>query len=200
MTFEDYMDDFEGMIPELMSDEQLKRSRESYESLMRKHQTDKTPVESAKHEKALSKAKELRKLAKFYGGKALTGTAPQKKWGEEIREKVLLSSALSEEQKSELASIGGVLGTAKFWINNRDKSPETFKLAVIRTEYRKLHELSEKHYDTLVRTGPTHTKEIARKEIYETLSSLKIAVTYDFPNCDFYDNFGALKKGMKFRV
>ena len=37
MTFEDYMDDFEGMIPELMSEEQLKRSRESYDALMRKY-------------------------------------------------------------------------------------------------------------------------------------------------------------------
>ena len=153
----------------------------------------------AKHQKALDKAKESRKLAKFYGSKALTGTAPQKKWGEEIRENVLLSPDLSEEHKKELMSYGGFLCTAKFWIDNREKNVDVFKIGVIRSEIKKIEDLYDKYYETLVRTGPTHTKELARKEIYDALSNLKIAITYEFPNSDFYDKYGILKKDMKFR-
>lgn len=182
ISFEDYCEDYLDLHIALMSEEQLRSARAGYTALIR---TQKTPSQIAKHEKALAKAKEARKLAKFYGGKALTGSAAQKKWAEEIRQKVLESPALSDEQKIDLVMLGGVVNTAKFWINNKDKSPSVFTADNISAEYRKLNELYDKHYDTLVRTGSVHTKELARKEIYAALSSQKIDLSFEFPNCDF---------------
>lgn len=196
ITFEDFCADYLDLHIGLMSEEQLSNSKAAYAAFLR---DSRTPAETAKHQKALAKAIESRKLAKFYGGKALTGSAPQKKWAEEIRQKVLESSALSDEQKTELVALGGFTNTASFWINNRDKSPSAFDPKTIIAEYRKLQELRSKHYETLARTGYVHQIELARKEIYEALSSLKVAITFEFPRCDFYDNFGALKSGLKFR-
>lgn len=199
ISFEDYCEDYLDLHIALMSDEQLKSAKKGYAELVRESKPDKTPAQIAKHEKALAKAKEARKLAKFYGGKAVTGSAAQKKWAEEIRQKVLESSALSDEQKVKLVTLGGAANTAKFWINNRDKSAFAFNPETILAEDRKLGELYNKHYDTLARSGPVHEKELARKEIYEALSSGTIAVEFDFPNCDFYDVYGELRKGLKFR-
>lgn len=194
--FEDYCEDYLDLHIALMSEDQLKSARAGYAALIR---NSKTQSEIAKHEKALAKAKESRKLAKLYGGKALTGSAAQKKWAEEIRQKVLESSSLSDEQKAKLVTLGGAVNTAKFWINNKDKSPSAFDAAKILAEDRKLGELYNKHYDTLARSGQVHTKELAKKEIYEALMTLTINVTFEFPNCDFYDACGNLKKGLKFR-
>jgi hypothetical protein len=199
ISFEDYCEDFLDLHIALMNDEQLKSAKYGYAELVRKNTPTKTPAQIAKHEKALAKAKESRKLAKFYGGKALTGSAAQKKWAEDIRYNVLESSALTDEQKSQLVTLGGAANTAKFWINNKDKSASAFNPQTILEEVRKLGELYNKHYDTLVRSGSVHTKELARKAIYETLCSLTVAVTFEFPNCDFYDVYGNLKSGMKFR-
>ncbi len=196
VSFEDYCEDYLDLHIALMSEAQLKSARAGYTELVR---NSKEPAEIAKHEKALAKAKESRKLAKFYGGKALTGSSSQKKWAEEIRQKVLESSELSDEQKTKLVTLGGVANTAKFWINNKDKSPSVFDAATILTEDRKLGELYSKHFDTLVRGGSVHKKELAKKEIYEALSTLTIAVTFEFPNCNFYDAYGVLQKGLKFR-
>lgn len=196
ISFEDYCEDYLDLHIALMNEEQLKSARAGYADLIR---NQKTPAQIAKHEKALAKAKESRKLAKFYGGKALTGSAAQKKWAEEIRQTVLESSALSDDQKVKLVTLDGAVNTAKFWINNKDKSPAAFNAETILAEDRKLGELYNKHYDTLVRSGPVHAKELAKKEIYEALSALTIAVTFEFPNCDFFDVYGNLQKGMKFR-
>lgn len=196
ISFEDYCEDYLDLHIALMNEDQLKSARAGYADLVR---NSKTPAEIAKHEKALAKAKESRKLAKFYGGKALKGSAAQKKWAEEIRQKVLESSALSDEQKTKLVTLGGPVNTAKFWINNKDKSPSAFDAEKILAEDRKLGELYNKHYDTLVRSGPVHEKEMAKKEIYEALVALSISVTFEFPNCDFYDAYGNLEKGLKFR-
>lgn len=196
ISFEDYCEDYLDLHIALMSEDQLKSARAGYADLIR---NSKTPAEIAKHEKALAKAKESRKLAKFYGGKALTGSAAQKKWAEEIRQKVLESSALSDEQKAKLVTLGGAANTAKFWINNKDKSPAAFDVATILAEDSKLGDLYNKHYGTLVGSGSVHDIELAKKEIYETLKALSIHVTFEFPNCDFYDVFGSLKPGLKFR-
>lgn len=197
--FEDYCEEFFDLHVALMSDDQLKSAKAGYADYIRKSSSAKTPAEIAKHERALAKAKESRKLAKFYGGKALTGTAAQKKWAEEIRQKVLESSQLSEDQKAQLVTLGSVTNTSKFWINNKDKRPDAFNPAKIVEASRKLVDLYNKHYDTLARSGPVHAKELAKKEIYEALSSLTVNVTFDFPNCDFYDVWGVLKPGLKFR-
>lgn len=199
ITFEDYCEDYLDLHIALMSEDQLKSAKAGYAELIRNNKSTKTPAEITKHKKALAKAKESRKLAKFYGGKALTGSAAQKKWAEEIRQNVLESSALSDEQKIKLVTLVGPTNTARFWINNKDKSPSVFDPATILAEDHKLSELYQKHYNTLARSGPVHAKEIARKEIYETLSSLSVAVTFEFPNCDFYDCYGVLKTGLKFR-
>lgn len=199
ISFEDYCEDYLDLHIALMSGEQLKSAQAGYADLLRNSKPVKTAAEIAKHEKALAKAKESRKLAKFYGGKALTGTAAQKKWAEDIRRKVLESSALSDEQKTQLVTLVGVTNTAKFWINNKDKSPAAFNPTTILAEVRNLRELYNKHYDTLVRSGPLRNHELAKKEIYEALSSLTVAVTFEFPHCNFYDDFGVLKTGLKFR-
>lgn len=199
ISFEDYCEDYLDLHIALMNDEQLKSAKDGYNELVRNNKTAKTPSEIAKHEKALAKAKESRKLAKFYGGKALKGSAAQKKWAEDIRHKVLESSALTDEQKSQLVKLGGAADTAKFWINNKSLSASAFNPAKILEEDRKLGELYNKHYETLTRCRLVHKLEPARKEIYEALSSLTVNVTFEFPNCDFYDVFGNLKKGMKFR-
>lgn len=196
MTFQDYCEEYFDLDTALMTDEQLKSARAAYADFIR---TQKTPSEIAKHEKALAKARESRKLAKFYGGKALTGSAAQKKWAEEIRERVLMSSELSDEQKETLVTFSATANTAKFWINNKDKSPAAFDPAIIIAGCKSIGELYNKHYDTLARTGSVGAKERARKEIYEALESLTVELTFDFPNCDFYDNGGKLRKGLKFK-
>lgn len=197
ISFEEYCEDFIDQHIGLMSDEQLKDAKAGYADFVRTR--EKTPAEKAKHEKALKKAKESRKLAKFYGGKALTGTAKQKKWAEEIRQNVLESADLSDEQKTTLVTLGGYTSTAKFWINNKDKKASAFKPEIIIAENTMLNELYEKHYNTLIRSNYVSELERARKEIYEALCSLTLAVTFEFPRCDFYDAFGNLNKGMKFR-
>lgn len=158
-----------------------------------------TPKKKKSNQISLDKAKESRKLAKFYGGKALTGSAKQKSWAESIRNDVLASTLLTEENKEKIVQLGGAANTAKFWINNKNKTPSAFNAETILAEDRKLSELYEKHYDTLTRTASSYDRELARKEIYGALSSLTINVTLEFPNCDFFDVFGVLKSGMKFR-
>jgi hypothetical protein len=199
ISFEDYCEDYLDLHIALMSSEQLKDAQEGYAKLLSNATSNKTKSQIAKHEKALAKAKESRKLAKFYGGKALTGTSAQKKWAEEIREKILESQALSDEQKTQLVKLRGVTQTAKFWINNKDKNPGAFNTEIMLAEDKKLCELYNKHYDALVRSGPLYDRERAKKEIYEALSSLTIALTFEFPNCNFYDHFGNLRKDLKFR-
>lgn len=189
ITFQDYCEEYLDQDIALMSEEQLKNARAGFDDLASK----------TKHSKALAKAKESRKLAKFYGGKALTGSAKQKKWAEDIRQTVLESDALSDEQKTELVKLGGFSNTAKFWINNRDKAAKQFNPATIIAEYQKLVALHDKHYDTLARQNTVAVKEAARKEIYEALSTLTVAMTIEFPNCDFYDFSGNLKAGLTFQ-
>jgi hypothetical protein len=189
LSFQDYCEEYLDLDIALMSEEQLKNARFGYSDL----------VGDTKHKQALTKAKESRKLAKFYGGKALTGSAKQKKWAEDIRQTVLESSALSDEQKTELIKLGGFTNTAKFWINNRDKASKQFDADTIVAEYQKLVALRDKHYDTLARQNPVAVKEAARKEIYEALSTTTVAMTVEFPNCDFYNFSGNLKKGLTFQ-
>lgn len=194
-SFEDYCEDYLDLQTALMNEEEIKSARKGYADFI---STEKTPKEIKKHKQALEKAKESRKLAKFYGGKALTGSATQKKWAEEIRQNILESSSLSEEQKTRIVAFS-LAQSAKFWIDNRDKKAELFNVDVIIAEHAHLCELYKKHYDTLARTNFVCNKELARKEIYEALSSLTIAFRFNFPDCNFYDNYGVLIKGLKFR-
>lgn len=120
-----------------------------------------TPKRTAKQEAArqisLNKAKEARKLAKFYGGKALTGSAKQKSWGESIRNDVLASSALTDEQKETLLQAGGFTQTAGWWIDNKDVPAKEFTAENIVAQYRGLTALEDEFINN--RSNVTHIIE-----------------------------------------
>lgn len=67
-----------------------------------------------------TKAKDARAVAKFFGGKALSGTAAQKEWAEKIRAGKL--AEMSQDQAEMACDPDGLLKTAKFWIEQREKS------------------------------------------------------------------------------
>ena len=67
-----------------------------------------------------AKAKDARAVAKFFGGKALSGTAAQKEWAEKIRTGKL--AEMSQDQAEMACDPDGLLKTSKFWIENRTKS------------------------------------------------------------------------------
>ncbi|HHC7130697.1 TPA: hypothetical protein ACN37W_004532 [Vibrio parahaemolyticus] len=172
ISFEDYCEDYLDLHIALMGDEQLKSARAGYADLVR---NSKTPAEIAKHKKALAKAKESRKLAKFYGGKALTGSAAQKKWAEDIRQGFLESSVLTDEQKQSLVTCGGFTNSSKFWIENRNVSASVMTAENIVKQYTGLQQLEEKHYRTLATSGPVAPKNAARKEIADYLKACPFA-------------------------
>lgn len=68
-----------------------------------------------------------RSIARGFGGKALTGTKRQKEWGEDVRAKIVkqvtpeIAQALCNDDR---------LQSARFWINNRGRSPEDFSRLV----------------------------------------------------------------------
>lgn len=161
MKFEDYITDVLDMHIALMSRDEIKSARESYNAL----------IADKKHKSALEKASASRALAKFYGGKALVGSAAQKKWAEDIRCKVLGSDELTDDEKSELVTCGGFANTAKFWIENRNVEARKMTARNIVAQYRALLALQEKHVETLSRTCATAAKNAARKEIEDYINS-----------------------------
>jgi hypothetical protein len=66
--------------------------------------------------KANNETIEARNIAKSFGGKALKGTAAQKKWAEQIRADILKS--VTAEQ-AEILCFLNIFEHAKFWIENR---------------------------------------------------------------------------------
>lgn len=90
---------------------------------------------------SLDKATKSRKLAKFYGGKALKGSAKQKSWAEAVREGVLSSTSLNDEQKESLVQCGGFTDKASFWIDNKDLNHSKFTAENIVAQYSGLAEL-----------------------------------------------------------
>lgn len=78
---------------------------------------------AATERKPLSdKAQDARALAKFFGGKALKGTARQKEWAEKIRAEKLRQ--MSPELAELVVDPNGLLTNSKFWIEHRDSSGE----------------------------------------------------------------------------
>jgi hypothetical protein len=67
--------------------------------------------------KLSAKAQAARGTAKFFGGKALKGTAKQKEWAEKIRAEKL--SSMTEDQAEMVCDPAGILTNSKFWIENR---------------------------------------------------------------------------------
>lgn len=134
--------------------------------------------------------KGYRKVAKFYGAKALTGTAKQKEWGEKLRYEVLTSDLLSDEQKSELLSLEGVTKTAAFWINNRSLKTDSLTKEFLLGEDSKIRKIIDENMDGLYSRSVTEI-ELAKKAIYEGLKAMKINMKYDFHRADELYSTGA---------
>lgn len=64
-----------------------------------------------------------RNIAKSFGGKALRGTKKQKEWAEKLRASTLQKI---DRESAELLVKSNLASHAKFWIENRDKSPSEF--------------------------------------------------------------------------
>lgn len=73
---------------------------------------------NAEKKAALAKAKQSREGAKALGGKALKGSAKQKKWAEELRAKALKN--LTTEMAARVLA-DARMQDAKFWIENRNR-------------------------------------------------------------------------------
>lgn len=67
-----------------------------------------------------SKAIDARAVAKAFGGKALTGTAKQKEWGEKIRAEKI--RGMDVDQAEMACDPEGLLTKAEFWIENRSRT------------------------------------------------------------------------------
>lgn len=83
---------------------------------------------------------EALKIAKFYGGKALKGSAKQKAWAEQIRAEKIQSKKLTEQQIKDVLETGSFVDTAEFWIENRELDASLFTYETILAEYKKLRE------------------------------------------------------------
>jgi len=66
------------------------------------------------------RAQTARDKAKFFGGKALTGSAKQKEWAEKIRAEKLF--AMTQDQAEMACAHNGLGRSANFWIQNRERS------------------------------------------------------------------------------
>lgn len=93
------------------------------------------------------KAQANRDIAKFYGGKALRGTAKQKEWAEKIRADFLASDALTDGEREELVTCGGVTGHSKFWIENRELPASEMKARNIVEWVDKINLATDEAYD-----------------------------------------------------
>lgn len=141
---------------------------------------------------APASVKEYRKIAKFYGGKALTGTAKQKEWAEKLRADVLKSEALSDEQKAELIALEGPLKTSKFWINTRNLKAGEFIVADLLEEDKETRAVIDAN-DRGLYSNYVSDIEKAKIAIYEKLKSNKFAMTYEFRRSDELYECGELK-------
>ncbi|RLM24766.1 hypothetical protein BIY29_08605 [Brenneria alni] len=66
------------------------------------------------------KTLDARNVAKFFGGRALSGTAKQVKWAEVIRAEKI--QQLTESQALICCDPNGLMKNAGFWIDNRERS------------------------------------------------------------------------------
>ncbi len=89
------------------------------------------------------KALKNRQKAKFFGGKALRGTAKQKEWAEKIRAEKIQS--MNAEASELICDLHGLCTHSKFWIKNRKKSAAEFESYIftqksLLANYKKAHE------------------------------------------------------------
>lgn len=105
-----------------------------------------------KTQKSLERATEARKAAKALGGKALTGTAKQKAWAEQIRRDFL---NMVNADEAELALESNISSSAKFWIETRECTSKDI-IACLKGEL---------NYETLAK----HTNTVARAKKVERI-------------------------------
>lgn len=96
----------------------LKIIFEGFKSAEKRAEQQKQARIKEAEQKRIARTAEARKTAKMLGGKALTGTAKQKAWAEDIR-KNFLSLDLTDESISFVTS-SQMTATAKFWIETRN--------------------------------------------------------------------------------
>lgn len=137
--------------------------------------------------------KKFREVAKFYGAKALTGSAKQKEWAERIRFDILTSDCLSDEQKADLLYLEGVVNTSRFWISNRKLKASEFIASDLIYEYKETYALISSNKDNLYSkyTGEINKAKIA---IYNKLKSNKFSIRYEFRHSDDLYHYSELKK------
>jgi hypothetical protein len=125
MNYADFVADVLGLQEGLMSDDQRREARAAFASWNAK-------AEERCKWKAGEKVLADRAVAALFGGKALTGTAKQKTWGEQIRAEKLrgektndfyVRNEMTERQAVLACDPNGLGGSAHFWIENRGRKP-----------------------------------------------------------------------------
>ena len=169
ISFFEYCADFLDLHADMLTEEQKRDAYAGYDELMKSASKEKAT--DPRKEKKLAEAKAKRQLAKFYGGKALKGTPAQKAWAEKIREEFLISNETTEEEKSQLVSVGGFTENAKFWIENKDVTKSKMKASNIVAQYRGLQELKAKHFETKYRSRNFIEASKIEKEITEYIKN-----------------------------
>jgi hypothetical protein len=127
MNYSDFVSDVMGLHEGLMSAEQRREAQAAYAAWAGQSDT-------RKQWKAGAKVLADRSAAALFGGKALTGTAKQKAWGEKIRAEKLRGEKIGHDcyaPKNEMTEAQAVLAcdpnglgkSAHFWIENRGRKP-----------------------------------------------------------------------------
>lgn len=136
--------------------------------------------------------KGYRAVAKFYGGKALTGSSKQKEWAESIRAKWLELDNISDEQKAEFLALQGATGTAKFWINNKGALSKVNKSTLIKCD-EELRALIEQHNELRYENSSTGELDQSRVKIYKALKEMPLSIGYVYQyDFEYFDVFGNL--------
>lgn len=127
MHYADFVSDILGVQEGLMSDADQRAARAAFDAWNKQ-----APTRAAW--KAGNKVLEARAVAGLFGGKALTGSAKQKEWGEKIRAEKLSGEKLGHDfyaPKNEMTEVeaamacdpNGLGKSAHFWIENRNRQP-----------------------------------------------------------------------------
>ncbi len=127
MNYSDFVADILDLQEGLMSEAERQQAQAAYAAWNAK-------AEERRKWKAGEKVLADRAVAALFGGKALTGTAKQKAWGEKIRAEKLRGERVGHDfyaPKNEMTEAQAVLAcdpnglgrSAHFWIHNRNRRP-----------------------------------------------------------------------------
>lgn len=129
--------------------------------------------------KPSEKVADYRKAAKFYCGKALTGSKAQKEWGEKIRFEFIQSDHLNDDEKAEVVGLGGWVGSAKFWIENRS-SLKVISIDNLKKELQALRGKEREWNSAFYATHETVKKDKIRAEIKAHHDNMSIWIPAEF--------------------